>query len=191
MCLSGGFWKNQISVPAACSHHRCTTKQLKPWLDGAWPDRPHGIRCGSGGAPPSGDAFGRCQWSSSSWPWRTSCLECKKAHTNWVLKTCAGGGTERIKTQTSVIQSILTGTQLGRWVSALGALGLLDVVRRASATTAQRVRLITALSKAWCSLRLFKTKGKAHRFRLNDHSPLTGHTQHNLQAAISEAPNSD
>lgn len=54
--------------------------------------------------------------------------------------------------------AILTGTQLGSRVSALGALGLLDMVRRASAPTAQRVRLIAALSKTWGSLRLLGQK---------------------------------
>lgn len=48
----------------------------------------------------------------------------------------------------------LTWSQLGRWVSTLGAGGLLDVVWRTSATTAQSVRLITALSKTWCTFGL-------------------------------------
>ena len=43
---------------------------------------------------------------------------------------------------------VLTGSEAGSWVAALGAGVLLDVVRRASTATAQRVRLIVALSKA-------------------------------------------
>lgn len=39
----------------------------------AWPGCPRGIRCGNGGAQPSGAACDRCRWSSSSWPSRTSC----------------------------------------------------------------------------------------------------------------------
>lgn len=57
----------------------------------------------------------------------------------------------RITTTTTMV---LTGAQTSRWVSTLRASVLLDVVRRPATTTAQRVRLIVALSKARCTFRL-------------------------------------
>lgn len=56
-----------------CRNIHCCSVPFMRWPCGAWQPVPHGNRCGTCGAQPSGSACGQFRWSSSSWPWWTSC----------------------------------------------------------------------------------------------------------------------
>lgn len=72
----------------------------------------------------------------TSWP-----VSCK-------VHQLAQGSEYRTRTIYWKREGKLTGPETSRWVSALRASVLLDVVRGPATTTAQRVRLVVALSKA-------------------------------------------
>lgn len=143
------IWLNQINSSWVDVHLRFSSggrgkgtvrvEMLMPSPCGAWPGLLHGIRCGSDDGRPSSSGSDQFQWSSFSWPWRTSCLK-KKKQVVWATR------------RSEVASCQLTWTGLSSWVSALRAQRLLDVVWWASATTANRVGLVAALSKAWRTL---------------------------------------